>query len=85
MRKLIFIESSFQELVTWQGINKTIFERLCRIIEETRKTPFSGIGKPEPLKFDKKGFWSKRINDEHRLIYKVTEETIEIHSCRDHY
>ncbi|MDQ3491396.1 MAG: Txe/YoeB family addiction module toxin, partial [Acidobacteriota bacterium] len=59
--------------------------RLHRLIIETARNPFSGIGKPEPLKGELRGYWSRRINDEHRLVYKVTEEQIIIVGCRLHY
>jgi toxin YoeB len=55
------------------------------LIEECRRDPFRGMGKPEPLKHDKSGFWSRRINDEHRLVYRVVGETLEIAQCRFHY
>ena len=59
--------------------------RILRIIEEIQRNPFEGIGKPEPLKGDFKGFWSRRITEEHRLIYKYTDHQLIIHSCRFHY
>jgi toxin YoeB len=68
----------------------TMLERLNRLIEEARRTPFTGLGKPEPLKKDFAGFWSRRINSEHRLVYRVAgapgaDQRIEIASCRYHY
>ena len=85
MRKIIFIDQSFEEFSDWSSIDKTIFKRLIRLIEETRREPFGGIGKPEPLKGNLSGKWSKRINDEHRLIYEIENNAIVIFSCRDHY
>ena len=66
-------------------LDKKLFERIRRLIIETTKTPFDGIGKPEPLKNELKGYWSRRLTDEHRLVYKVTDEQIIIVSCRYHY
>ena len=65
--------------------DKKTFFKLADLIEEIRRTPFEGKGKPEPLKHGLKGFWSRRINQEHRLIYKVTENSIVIVSCNSHY
>jgi len=62
-----------------------IFYRIAELIEESRRDPFSGKGKPEPLKFQFSGCWSRRITDNHRLIYMVKDETIEIVSCKYHY
>lgn len=65
--------------------NKKMFERIRRLITESAKTPFTGIGKPEPLKRNLKGYWSRRINEEHRLVYRATDEQIIIVSCKFHY
>ncbi|MBI4024440.1 MAG: Txe/YoeB family addiction module toxin [Verrucomicrobia bacterium] len=69
----------------WARQDAKLFEKLTRLISETTKDPFGGIGKPEPLKRDLKGHWSKRINDEHRLVYKVTEDSIIIIFCEGRY
>ena len=61
-----------------------LFERPVRLVNETARDPFSGIGKPEPLRHQLKGWWSRRINEEHRLVYRVTEEAIVIAACRHH-
>jgi len=62
-----------------------LYERLVRLITETARNPFSCLGKPEPLRHQLKGCWSCRIDQEHRLVYRVTDEAIKILSCRDHY
>ena len=62
-----------------------LYERLVRLITETAREPFTGLGKPEPLRHQLKGCWSRRIDQEHRLVYRVTEDVITILSCRDHY
>ncbi|WP_428665063.1 Txe/YoeB family addiction module toxin [Runella sp.] len=71
--------------MSWINENKKIFLKISELIEETRRHPFEGKGKPEALKHDFKGFWSRRITDGHRMIYKVTNEAIEFYSFRDHY
>ena len=65
--------------------NKATIKKNNRLIKEINHTPFTGIGKPEPLKHDLSGKWSRRITDEHRLIYSVDETTIYFYSCKDHY
>ena len=65
--------------------NKATIKKINRLIKEIDRTPFTGIGKPEPLKHDLSGKWSRRITDEHRLIYSVDETTIYFYSCKDHY
>ena len=69
----------------WQTKNPKLAVRISRLISETRREPFTGLGKPEPLKHQLKGCWSRRINEEHRLVYAVTDAAITIASCNDHY
>ena len=76
---------SYEEMADWAARDPKLFERLTRLIVETLRDPFGGIGKPEPLKHELKGCWSRRINDEHRLVYKLTDESLIILSCRYHY
>ena len=85
MRKILFTPIAFEQYSDWQTENKQVFNKLRRLIKETAKTPFEGTGKPEALKFDFAGCWSRRITDEHRLVYKVEEELIEIIACKFHY
>jgi toxin YoeB len=85
MRTIAFYQEAFEQFGDWAKTDKKLFERLLRLISETAKNPFDGIGKPEPLKADLKGYWSRRINDEHRLVYKVTNEQIIIVACKYHY
>ena len=80
-----FVEKSWNDYNYWIETDKKIFKRLQRLIKETIREPFDGIGKPEPLKNNLSGYWSKRITDEHRLVYKVEENQIIIISCRFHY
>jgi toxin YoeB len=85
MRRLTFENEAFDEFTEWSVENKKLFDRIVKLLVEIRRTPFDGTGKPEALKHDYKGCWSRRIDHEHRLIYKVTDETILVLSCRDHY
>ncbi|MGI8788514.1 MAG: Txe/YoeB family addiction module toxin [Pyrinomonadaceae bacterium] len=85
MRIVAFHQEAFEQYSEWARIDKKLFERIHRLINEAAHNPFDGIGKPEPLKADLKGYWSRRINDEHRLVYKVTEEQIIIVACKYHY
>lgn len=85
MRKAAFHPEAFALFTDWAKQDSQVFERLTRLIKETLRDPFAGIGKPEPLKHDLRGYWSRRITDEHRLVYKVTTDMIIIASCRYHY
>lgn len=85
MKKLIFVEESWEDYLYWQRVDKKMLKRINALLKDISRSPFSGIGKPEPLKFKYKGFWSRRINDEHRLIYRVKEDEIHIAKCRFHY
>jgi toxin YoeB len=85
MRIIAFHQAAFEQYSDWALRDKKTFERLNRLIVETARTPFAGIGKPEPLKRELKGYWSRRISDEHRLVYKVTDEQLIIASCKYHY
>ena len=85
MRIVAFHQSAFEQYNEWAATDMKIFDRLRRMIAETARTPFAGTGKPEPLKGNLKGYWSRRITQEHRLVYRVTEEQITIVSCKYHY
>ena len=84
-RDLIFKGTSFSDFLDWRKSNPKIFARIVTILEETRRDPFSGKGKPEPLKHNLAGFWSRRIDQEHRLVYQANEKEIVIISCKYHY
>ena len=83
--KLIFSENAWDDYLFWQRKNPKILKRINNLIKEIQRNPFEGIGKPEPLKFDMSGLWSRRINQEHRLIYQVKDNCIVIVQCRYHY
>ncbi|MFT4153594.1 Txe/YoeB family addiction module toxin [Parafilimonas sp.] len=83
--KYIFVDESWEDYLYWQKTGKKILSRINDLLKDIARTPFTGIGKPEPLRHKYKGFWSRRITDEHRLIYKVQQEEILIAKCRFHY
>ncbi len=85
MKSLVFEFESFDEFINWKQDDSKIFNKIVNLIKDARRHPFTGLGKPEPLKHTYKGCWSRRITDEHRLVYKVTEESIIIVSCKYHY
>jgi len=80
-----FVERSWEDYNQWMIDDKKIFKKIQHLIKESMRDPFGGIGKPEPLKHNFKGYWSKRINDEHRLVYRVEENQLIIISCKFHY
>jgi len=80
-----FEQSAFDDFQAWAKIDKKIFAKIVSLIKDTARTPFSGLGKPEPLKHQLSSYWSRRITDEHRLVYKIEGETILIVSCKYHY
>ena len=85
MRNIVFTSLAIKEYNEWFETNTRIVDRIKLLIREIDKDPFKGIGKPEPLRGNWKGYWSRRIDYEHRLIYKVTDEKIIIVKCRGHY
>lgn len=82
---LIFSDKAWEEYMYWQNTDKQILKKINQLIKDIKREPFEGIGKPEPLKYELSGFWSRRISDEHRLVYEVSESHIAIVSCRFHY
>ena len=85
MRKIIFEGSCFQDFSGWATTDKKLYQRIVDLIMDILRQPFSGIGKPEPLKHNLKGYWSRRIDDTHRLVYIVNNEAVTIVSCKYHY
>ena len=85
MSKLTFSERAWNDYVYWQSQDKKTIEKLNALLKEIQRTPFTGSGKPEPLKHDKSGRWSRRINETDRLVYLVNGDTIEITQCKGHY
>ncbi len=85
MRKIIFSMESIQDIHKFKYGNQNLVFKIFELIEDIQKNSFSGKGKPEPLKENLQGCWSRRFNDEHRLVYKLKGEIIEIVSCYGHY
>jgi len=83
--RLIFHEQAWEDYRYWQEQDRKTLKRINRLIEECRRTPFEGVGNPEPLKHNWSGFWSRRINQEHRLVYAVEDDALLIAQCRFHY
>ena len=85
MRQIIFKPQAYLQYMQWAEEDKKTFDKIYKLIEITLSEPFKGIGKPEPLKHQLKGYWSRRITKEHRLVYQVTDVSIIIISCKYHY
>jgi toxin YoeB len=83
--KYIFVDESWEDYLYWQMTNKKTLKRINDLLKDISRNPFTGIGKPEPLKHKYQGFWSRCIDSEHRLIYAVKENEILIAKCRFHY
>ncbi|HLB41694.1 MAG TPA: Txe/YoeB family addiction module toxin [Gammaproteobacteria bacterium] len=83
--QVIYTAKAKEDRAYWEKYNPKIVKRIDQLLVDIKKHPFSGIGKPELLKFEKSGYWSRRINHEHRLIYKVVNQYIYIAQCRYHY
>ena len=83
--KLIFSENAWEDYLYWQKTDKKILKRINLLIQDIKRSPFEGIGKPEPLKYDLSGYWSRRIDDEHRIVYKVQNDAIFLSQLRYHY
>ncbi|MEL7351597.1 MAG: Txe/YoeB family addiction module toxin [Cyanobacteria bacterium P01_A01_bin.116] len=85
MKNITFTPEAFDQFNSWAKQDKKVYRKLITLINDTIRQPFTGLGKPEALKHSLKGYWSRRITDEHRLVYRVTETEIMITSCRFHY
>jgi toxin YoeB len=85
MRRIVFSINAWEDYQSWQTGERKTLRKINALIRDIESHPFEGIGKPEPLKFDLAGFWSRRIDLEHRLVYQVDEQEIRIFSCRYHY
>lgn len=82
---ITFSTQAWEDYLYWNAPDKKIFKKINTLIKECQRTPFDGIGKPEPLKHELAGTWSRRIDREHRLVYRVKEGVLEIAQCRHHY
>lgn len=85
MRNIAFTADAWEDYIYWQSQEKKTLRRINELNRDTQRTPFEGIGKPEPLKGNLSGFWSRRIDETNRLVYEVTDAEIAIISCRYHY
>lgn len=83
--QISFQPQAWDDFLYWQRTDKKLFKRLTALIKDIQRHPFEGIGKPEPLKGDLSGYWSRRIDKEHRLIYAVDTDMITLIQCRGHY
>ena len=83
--KYIFVDESWEDYLYWQKTDKKILNKINELLKDISRSPFSGKGKPESLKYKHKGYWSSRIDHEHRLIYQVKDDEIRIAKCRFHY
>ena len=84
-RKLTFSNEAWEDYLYWQDTDRSMLSRINQLIKDVRRSPYNGIGKPEPLKHQLTGWWSRRIDGEHRFLYRVTEQAIEISNLRNHY
>ena len=82
---LVFTENAWEDYLSWQKQDKQMLKKINVLIKEVQINPYEGIGKPEPLKYDLAGFWSRRIDREHRLVYQILEDKLLVYSCRFHY
>lgn len=84
--EIIYLPKAAEDLLFWKKSgNRQVQQRISALVESIQQNPFEGIGKPEPLKYNFSGMWSRRINIEHRLIYEAAGDTVFIHSLKDHY
>ena len=83
--KIIFSSQAWEDYLFWQEHDRKLLKRINSLIKEISRTPFEGAGKPEPLRYALAGYWSRRINDEHRLVYKVENKSVLIAQVRFHY
>jgi toxin YoeB len=82
---LSWAEKAWEDYLYWQTTDKKTLKRINTLIQDVKRHPFTGIGEPEPLKHNWSGYWSRRIDKEHRLVYKVAENAVIIVQCRYHY
>lgn len=85
MKSILFSGKAYQELIEWAETDYDLFEKISQLLKDISRDPFKGLGKPEPLKHDLKGYWSRRITQEHRLIYKLEDNIIKVISLKGHY
>ena len=82
---ILFTDDTWEDYLYWQQTDKQTLRKINQLLKEIQRTPFSGVGKPEPLKHQLQGCWSRRIDSEHRLVYEITDNTLKVIGCRFHY
>ncbi len=82
---ILFTDDAWEDYLYWQQTDKQTIRKINQLLKEIQRTPFTGIGKPEPLKHQLQGCWSRRIDSEHRLVYEITDEALKVIGCRFHY
>lgn len=85
MGKITFAQDAWEEYLYWQTQDKKILKKINSLLKEIQRTPFEGAGKPEPLKGDLSGVWSRRINDKDRLVYRFQNDIVIVEQCKGHY
>lgn len=85
MSKIQFAEDAWEEYLYWLSHDKKTLKKINTLLKEIQRTPFEGTGKPEPLKGDLRGMWSRRINHEDRLVYRFENDTVMVEQCKGHY
>ena len=83
--RITFTKNAWEDYVSWQKEDKKVLRKINELIKEIQRTPFEGKGKPEPLKYDLAGYWSRRIDREHRLVYQYEDGEVLVYGCRYHY
>jgi toxin YoeB len=83
--KFRFVDESWEDYLYWQKTDKKVLAKINDLLKDISRNQYSGLGKPEPLKYKYQGFWSRKINGEHRLIYRVKDDEVHIAKCRFHY
>ena len=82
---MVFADQAWEDYLYWQKQDKRMVERINELIRETRREPFAGLGKPEPLRHALSGFWSRRLTDEQRMVYRIDGDTLQLAQLRYHY
>ena len=83
--RIIFSKNAWEDYISWQSEDEKVLKKINELIKDIQRTPYEGMGKPEPLKYDLSGLWSRRIERDHRLVYQANENEILVYSCRYHY
>ncbi len=83
--KISFYNEAYLDFCNWAIVDKNVFKKIVQLIKEIKRHPFEGMGKPEPLKGNLSGYWSRRITEEHRIVYSYQKEEITIIACKGHY